>query len=455
MRAEVEQQRKEIQHLRGQLLQKSPETPIRNSVLAASRYQCVVVGCPHPVSSDDVTELDSRSDFVDGETNASVVQETLLVQTQHSEQDSVASPTTAHPESLAATALRLASTPRGSQRTGLIDTRVVGRSCRSPTKGKIPSQIGNGHDVAVSSTPGSNISLSGGASGSRARRSRSTGSVKSRSTSSEPRDCMSRHCILVPESQLEPPRKPCPAKPRLPSKEKRESQPHTYIPLSTGQQTQPRQPRPCKLESFPCSTPVTFVASKASFTKAEGALMQLRPQAPCPQLPHHQSEDVVGVAKPAQLAAVYPTVGMWPAAPDCRMALIHSPSTPTLGAYHVPFFLCATPHTGQMADVARYISMGESRRSLAHPRGSLAHPRLDATGSTTHLSHSWLAVPPLALQGTTRTQLGQGRELAERPGLHCLDGGKLLDKSVEKLPLTERRRSTSTPASKKKVIVAL
>jgi len=452
LRAEVEQQRKEIQHLRGQLLQTCPETPMRKGVPAASRYHCEsVAGCPHPVSSDNVTELDSCGDFVDGETDASVAQETLLVQTQHNEQDTDTSLITACPESLAATALRLASTPQGSQRTGVIDTRIVGRTY-PPRRS---SQAGNGHDVAVSSTHGSKISVSGcqmlacdGASGSRARRSRSTGSVKSRSPSREPRQCMARHCILVPERQLQPPRQPCAAKPRLLSREKRESRPHTYIPLSTSQQTQPRQPRPCKLESRSRPMPVTFVASKPSLAKAEGAMMQLRPQALCPQPPHHQSEDGVGVANPGKMAAVYTTAGIWPAAPDCSMALIHSPSTPTFGAYHVLHVHCATPHTGHVANVARNVSIGESRRSPAHPR-------VDATGSATHLSHTWLAVPPQALQGTTGTQLGHGRELAERSRPHCLDGGKLLDESVERLPHTGSRRNTSTPASKRKTIVAL
>lgn len=465
LRAEVEQQRKEIQHLRGQLLQKSPESPMRNGVPAASRYpRASVVGCSHPVSSEVESELDGHSDFVDGEINASAAQETVLVQTQHIEQDSVASPATACSESLAATALRLASTPKGSYRTALIDTRVGGRSrsCKSPTSCKILTQAGNGHDVAVSSTPGSDISssrfqtpASDVVSGSRARRSQSTGSVKSRSPSREPRQGMARQCIMIPENLLQPPAKPCSAqpcsaKPRLPSRERRGSQPHTCKPHPTGQQTQPKQPRPCKLESCPRPRPATFVAGKASRGKAEGALMQLQPpQAPCPQPPQHQSENGIGVAKPAQLAAMYATAGMWSAAPDCSMALINNPSTATLGACHLLHVHCATPpHAGQVADVTRHISNGESIRRLSYPN-------VDGTGSATHLSHSWLAVPPLTLQGTMGTQLAHGRDVSERPGLHCLDGRKLLDKRVEKLPLTVRRRSTSPPASKRKIIVAL
>lgn len=458
----MEQQRKEIQHLRGQLLQKSPTTPMRNGVPAATRCpRASVVGCSHPVFSEVESELDGHSDFVDGEIKASAAQETVVVQTQHVEQDSVASPATACSESLAATALRLASTPKGSYRTALIDTRVVGRSrsCKSP-KCKIITQNGNGHDVAVSSTPGSDISssrfqtpASDVVSGSRARRSQSTGSVKSRSLSREPRHGMARQCILLPENQLQPPAKPCSAKPcsakpRLPSKERRGSQPHTCKPHPTGQQTQPKQPRPCKLESCPRPRPATFVASKASRGKAEGALVHLQPQAPCPQPPQHQSENGIGVAKPAQLAAMYATAGMWSAVPDCSMALINNPSTASLGACHVLHVHCATPHTGQIADVTRHISNGASIRCLPYPN-------VDGTSSATHLSHSWLAVPPLTLQGTMGTQLGHGLGVPEQPGLHCLDGRKLLDKRVEKLPRTVRQRSPSTPASKRKIIVAL
>jgi len=479
LRAEVEQQRKEIENLRGQLLQKSPETPIRKGVLAAGRYHPVsVLGCPDVTPSHDAREENGSRGQLDGETTPSTEQETLLVQTQHIEQDSATSSTTICNDSLAATALRLASTPKGAHRTELIDTRVVGRrsptrsklitqignghvvvasptpgSCislsggqalgRSPTRSKLISQIGNGHDVLAASTPGSSISLSGG---SRARRSRSTGSAKSRSPSREARQCMARQCILVPESQLQPPEQPCIAKPRLPSKERQESQSNATIPFRRDQQTQPKQPRPCKLESCPRPRPVTFVASTTSPAKAEVMLLQLRPQATCSPFPRHQFEDGVGVVQPAPpLAAAYATAGMRQAVPACGVAPIPGPSTATLAACHLLHAHCAAPHTGQMADLAGHVSSGQSIRSLAHPR-------VDATTSATHLSRSWLATPPL---GTAATQLGHGREVAEWTGLHYVDGRKLLDQSVETLPHTGRRRSTSPPASKRKVIVAL
>jgi len=387
LRAEVEQQRKEIQHLRGQLLQKSPETPTKNGVPAASKYHRIsVVHCPDPVSGDDVTEVDGRSE----ETIANVAQETLLVHTPGTE-----------------------------------------------------------HDGALSSTPVSNISLSrsqmlasGGASGSPARRSRSTGSAKSRSPSREPRQCMVRNCILVPECQLRPPATPLSTKPRQRSKERQESKPHARIPLSTGHQTQLKQPRQCKLESCPRPRPVNFVSSQASAAKAEGALMQLQPQAPSPQPPHHQSDGGMGLAQLAQTAEGYKTAGMWPAAPGSGVAFIPNPSIPALGARHVLHVQCATPHAGQMADAARHLSIGESTRGLCHPREDAKAP-------------AWLAMPPLALQGTTGTQWGHGRGVAEQIGLHCFDGRTRLDKSVETLPHTGRLRSTSTPASRRKIIVAL
>jgi len=392
LRAEVEQQRKEIQHLRGQLLQKSPETPTKNGVPAASKYHRIsVVHCPDPVSGDDVTEVDGRSE----ETIANVAQETLLVHTPGTE-----------------------------------------------------------HDGALSSTPVSNISLSrsqmlasGGASGSPARRSRSTGSAKSRSPSREPRQCMVRNCILVPECQLRPPATPLSTKPRQRSKERQESKPHARIPLSTGRQTPLKHPRQCKLESCPRPRPVNHVSSKASPAKAEGAPMQLQPRPPSPQPAHHQSDDGMGVAQPAQMAS-------GPAAPGGSVAFVRKPSTPALGARHVLHLQCATPRpnpyvfAGKMADVARPLSMGEGIRTPAYPR-------VDATASANHLSNVRLAMPPLALRGTTGTQLGHGQGLADQAGLHCFDGRTLLDRGVETLPRTGRLRSTSMPASKRKVIVAL